>query len=393
MRRKESAERQRRRSGWIGMLASPHLTLVVVVLLCVLSLIGAMVPQQGILEESGIRAWKQAHPVATRWLAPAGFFSAFNSPLFLISLLLLFLNTLACTCKSIFSDGLFAGNSRGIRLRRWGFLILHLSILVCIVGGFISSAFRMSGHLIVTEGQVIQDEHESYSKIVEGALRRERHGAFELELVDAIFTPAERWVPGRKAATVRLSDASSPSVTADIDFNYPLTFGNVTFTLREIGYAPHIKISSASRRIPPLEGFIALKVWGFNEERKHYDFLQLPQGGRRLSLTLYPSHEIRDGQVVKSSEALVNPVLQVFHEVMNGTKSPTQTIEPGGSARVGDMNIRFGELRQWAAFQVVHDPGYGIVCVSFWMAILALGLRYAPDISDWIKEVRHHGTD
>ena len=389
----EQIQSRQRRPGWIEFLASTYLTLIVVVLLIVLSLIGALVPQQGIVEENIIREWQRTHALATRFLAPAGFFSAFNSPLFLIALLILFFNTLACTYKSICRDGLFAGKSSSNRLRRFGFLILHLSILVCIIGGIVSAAFRMSGHLILTEGQLITDRPDAYSKIVKGPFRREPHDRFRLELIDAQFELATKWAPGKIAAAVRLSKGSSQPVDADIDFNYPLKFNNTTFTLREIGYAPEITIRSSRRRMPPLNGFIALKVWGYNEERKHYDFLPLPQAGRRLSLTLYPSHEIRDGEVVKTSEALSNPVLLVFQEVMNGTKSPTVAIEPGHSATIGEFNIHFGELRQWAAFQVVHDPGYGIVCASFWLAIIALGLRYTPDIKDWIKEARHHGTD
>jgi hypothetical protein len=232
-----------------------------------------------------------------------------------------------------------------------------------------------------------------YPKIVTGPFRTEPHDRFELELVDAQFELATKWTPGKIAASIRLNEGSSPPIDADIDFNYPFKFNKTTFTLREIGYAPQIQVRSNRRRMPPLEGFIALKVWGYNEERKHYDFLPLPQPGRRLSLTLYPSHEIRDGEAVKTSEDLSNPVLLVFQEVMNGTKSATEAIAPGESAAIGEWNIHFGELRQWAAFQVVHDPGYGIVCASFWLAIIALGLRYTPDIMDWIKEVRHHGTD
>ena len=384
---------QSRRPGVIGLLASTYLTLVVVVLLIALSLIGALVPQQGIVEENVIQGWQRTHALATRFLEPAGLFSAFNSPVFLTALLILFLNTLACTYKSIFRDGLFAGKSRDNRLRRFGFLVLHVSILVCIIGGIVSAGFRMSGHLILTEGQRVADRHEVYPKIVTGPFRKEPHGRFELELIDAQFELATKWTPGKIVAAVRLSEESAQPIDADIKFNYPFKFNHTTFTLREIGYAPEVKITSVRRRMPALEGFIALKVWGYNEERKHYDFLPLPQAGRRLSLTLYPSHEIRDGEVVKTSEALSNPVLLVFQEVMNGTKSPTVSIEPGNSATIGELNIHFGELRQWAAFQVVHDPGYGIVCASFWLAIIALGLRYTPEIKDWIKEARHHGTD
>jgi len=393
MQENKHSHQQQHRRGWIDVLASKYLTLVVVVLLIALSLVGALVPQKGIVEENIIREWQLNHPHETQILSVAGFFSAFNSPIFLVALLVLFLNTLACTYRSVYRKKLFPGKSKQARLRRYGFVILHISILVCILGGFISAAFRMRGHLIVTEGQTVQDRHDVYPRLVEGPLRKERHDRFQLELVDAEFELATRSSMGRIAATVRLSDGDSQPIPADIEFNHPLSFNKTVFTLRDIGYAPQIQIRSLRNRFPPLDGFIALKVWGYNEERSHYDFISLPEAGRRLSITLYPSHEIRDGQVIKTSESLGNPILLVFQEYMNGTKTTTVTIQPGERATIGDLEIQFGELRQWAAFQVVHDPGYCTVCLSFWMAIIALGMRYYPDMRDWIQEVKQHGKD
>lgn len=380
------------RFGWVSFLASPYLTLIVVLFLIIQSLTGALVPQQGMIEESGMIEWKLKHPTISPALAALGCFSIFHSPAFLISLVLLFLNTLACTFQSIVIDGLFSDRDPYARLRRWGFIMLHISILICMAGGFISAAFRMSGQVILTEGQIIRDQHQAYSKLIEGPLRMERHDAFKIELIDADFEIPKDWYSGRKAASIRLSDEQTAPITAKVEFNRPFRFKNSTFTLQEIGYSPNIRISSENRRIPPFYGFISLKVWGVNQDREHRDFIPLPHSDRRLVLNLLPSHSISNGIAVKTSETAGNPALVVHLESSDGTQTPKQLIELGKNAMVGDLNVQFGELRQWTTFLVVQDPGYVIICLSFCMAIMALFLRYAPDISEWIKEARHDRT-
>ena len=200
------------------------------------------------------------------------------------------------------------------------------------------------------------------------------------------------WWAGRKHSSIRLSANETESCTAEIEFNQPYRFKKITFTVQEIGFSPEILITSRNPRIPPFNGFIALQVWGINKDRAHRDFLPLPHSDRRLVLNLFPSHSISNGIAIKTSETVGNTALTVHLESSNGIQTPKQVIEPGKRIVLDDLNIQFGELRHWASFLVVQDPGYPIVCVSFWMAITALFLRYAPDILDWIKEARHDGT-
>jgi hypothetical protein len=389
---RDQAQSRQGRSGWIGFLASTDITLTVIGILIVLSLTGALVPQQGMLEESGIFEWQQNHPVATAVLSRLGLFSTFHSPLFLISLAMLFLNTLACTFKSVVEEGLFSGKEFPVRCRRLGFLILHISILVCMAGGFISAAFRTSGQLILTEGQILQDQHRNYLKRVKGPFRKEQHDKFKIELIDAQYEAPTDWWAGRKHSSIRLSANETESCTAEIEFNRPFRFNKLTFTVQEVGFSPEISIDSMNPRVPPFNGFIALKVWGINKDREHRDFLPLPHSDRRLVFSLFPSHSISNGIAVKTSEVVENPALTVHLESSGGAQTPKQVVEPGKRAFLDDLSIQFGELRYWASFLVVQDPGYPIVCISFWMAITALFLRYTPDILEWIKEARHDGT-
>ncbi len=378
--------------AWLRFFASTKLTLGIMAFLILLALAGAIVPQQGMLEETAMTKWQLQHPVASPVSEKLGLFAVFHSLWFLVSLGALFLNTLACTFLSMVKDGLFSGNEPSLRLRRVGFLILHISILVCMAGGFISAALRTSGKIILTEGQTIQDQHQNYSELIEGPLRKEQHNRFSVELIDADYKAPTDWSVGRKRSSVRLSSKEGEICIAEVTFNRPFQFQGLTFTIQEIGFSPEIFISSRNPQTPPLSSFVALKVWGVNKDREHRDFLPLPHSDRRLLLNLLPSHSISDGAPVKTSEILKNPALLVHLEYSDGTETPNQLITPGHSVDLADLSIQFGEVRRWASFLVVEDPGYPIVCISFWMAIIALLLRYSPDVTDWIKEARQDGA-
>lgn len=369
-------------------LASPWLTLASVAVLILMAVIGAVVPQHGMAEEHVIRSWQQNHSTVSPLLMKISGFSLFVSPAFLVALVFLFINTLACTCTSLWISGLFNGKDRASRMRRIGFLGLHISILICMAGGFISAAFRMRGKIILTEGQLLNDRKAAYTTLVEGPFRKKQHDTFSIKLIDAEFALAREWDYGRKSAVVEYGNPGEEQRETEIAFNEPLTFNDITFTLHQIGYSPQIIIRSSDRRMPPFKGFISLKTWGFNEEREHRDFLPLPRGNRRLVFTLLPSHEMRDGIPVKTGESPDSPALLVHLESDFDPPAARQVILPGHSIELDQMNISFGELRQWASFLVVRDPGYPIVCISFWIAAVSLAIRYTPDIREWIRETK-----
>ncbi len=377
---------------WLNGLASPWLTLTTVSALMLMAVIGAVVPQLGMKEESVIRAWQQKHSTITPLLQKSSCFSIFISPVFLTTLAILFVNTLACTYTSVAVSGLFSEREWSSRVRRLGFIGLHVSILICMTGGFISSAFRMRGKIVLTEGQLLNDQKSAYTSRVEGPFRKEQQNTFSIELIDAEFALAREWDYGQKQATIAIKTPQQGRREMKIAFNMPLTVNQTTFTLQEIGYSPQIIIHSENPQLPPFRGFISLKAWGFNRNREHRDFLQLPRGGKRLVFNLYPSYEMRNGQPVKTGETPDNPALLVHLESPSGPPTDQQIILPGRSIELEDMRITFGELRQWASFLVVRDPGYVIVCTSFWMAAISLALRYSPDLREWIKETRHDGT-
>ena len=55
----------------------------------------------------------------------------------------------------------------------------------------------------------------------------------------------------------------------------------------------------------------------------------------------------------------------------------------GEKAAVGEYIFKFTDLRRWVEFQVVEDPGYLIACASLWLGLVALLMRYIPDLQKW----------
>ncbi len=372
--------------------ASPRLTIYTVAALILLSLVGALVPQRGLTNVHELYAWQTARPVLSRILALPGFFSVFHSLPFLLTLLALAVNTLACTVSHLLKEGFLSAASPGTRLRRIGFLGLHISVLICIAGGMISAGYRLSGHVVLTEGQTVFDEPYAYPKLAVGPLRKEKHGAFQLQLAEADIKIEESWHPTEMTAKILVSDGHTLPVVGTLDFNRPYTFGKTTFTLREIGYSPEVLVTGTDHSGAPAGGFVSLRVWGFAEERKHYDFLPLPSRQQKLVMTLYPSHAASGENYTKTGEVLTNPLLLLHLESLDGQASPSHGITRGESITLDGLKIEFRALRQWAAFQVVSDPGYPIVCVALITCIASLALRYLPDITDWIKESKQNGT-
>ena len=91
----------------------------------------------------------------------------------------------------------------------------------------------------------------------------------------------------------------------------------------------------------------------------------------------------KDGKVVKVSDEPNNPLVRIEVENKEGKVISEDYLTPGDEVSIGDNIFKFSDLRRWVSFQVIEDPGYLTVCVSLWMGLAALLLRYVPDLKKW----------
>ena len=365
----------------LALLGSSQLALFLVAMVILFCLTAAMVPQEGQFLPSDISQWQNKHPLLTSLFHPPGFFKIFHSTPFLLTIFLLAVNTLTCTLirffRLIHDQGFNA--FRGLYgLRHIGFLILHLSLILLFTGGALSAAFSLDGYIILTEGQWLPEKHTSYVRLVEGPLRGEKHTGFSLLLKKAWEEYQNGYLVDR-GALVTLEDNSNQLKSSLIQINNPLIYQKKHITLDKVGYSPHIRIENRSNTEKLVDSFVALKIFDYGDSRVHSDFLPLPifdEQQQKMYLKIYPASETNNN----------TSLLRVELEDNLLKKSQHAEIQLANKIALGEYEIEFKGLRQWASFRIMEDPGYGLVCLALWLGTFGVVVRYIPDLKKWFSK-------
>jgi hypothetical protein len=366
-------------------LSSSKLALVLVLVVILFSLAGAVLPQEGMIESKDIAAWQQEHPTLTRALEPAGFFHVFQSWPFLITIVVLGVNTLTCTVLHFVKDGGLSALNGPRGIEKAGFLLLHLSLIVLFAGGFWSAATKLDGYIVLTEGQRFTEHHDSYVRLVEGPLRRERHKEFVVALKQVEIKYEKQRYQTDVTSNLEILSEGNKVANGAVKFNKPFTYKGLSFTQAETGFSPRLVIRENESGKILLNSFVALKTFRQSQEREYRDFLPLPFLKNRTIITLYPSYRMENGSAIKTSEEPDKPLLLVEEEDESGRVVSEKYLHLKGEIVLGEYSLGFTDLRHWSSFRVVEDPGYYVVCVSLWLGTVALLLRYIPDLLRWFR--------
>jgi hypothetical protein len=364
-------------------LGSSRLALAAVAFLIVLCIIGAVLPQESMYNPSDIARWQEHHPLVTALLKPLGLFQAFNSIPFIITIILLGINTLTCTLNHLIKRGGIASFKGPDAIKNMGFVLLHLSLILLFAGGAWSASARMDGFIVLTEGQGFKEEHGNYIRLVEGPLRREKHKGFLLSLEKVHVTYRQGKYPTEMTAGIKVGPAPNRMDAAEISVNHPLTYRGVDFTLDQVGFSPRLVIRNRKSGRILINSFVALKTFRYGPNREYRDFLPLPIFKNRVIVTLYPAYRTIEGKIEKTGEEPENPILLIEIEDQTGKTVLTKHLPFNGKIGVGDHIFEFIGLRRSASFKVVEDPGYPLVLAAIWLGLIALILRYAPDLRGW----------
>ena len=119
-------------------IASVRLTAVLLFVLIPVAISGSLIPQ-------GREYAEYAERFGFKWtslLYQLQLNSVFLSPWFLILIVLLGANILSCLAVSVLQ-----------KKRTFGFILLHLSLVLLIAGGLVSATMRIKGEITLNEGQ------------------------------------------------------------------------------------------------------------------------------------------------------------------------------------------------------------------------------------------------
>jgi hypothetical protein len=335
-------------------LSSGKLALVLVAVLIVFSLVGVIFPQKGQLTANEILQWQQQYPSITAALSPFGFFSVFHSWPFMIVVGLLAINTLTCTVIHFAEKGGFKALVGPDAMVTTGFLLLHLSFIILLAGGFISAATRMDGYILLTEGQGFTDRPENYLRYSTGSLRPAGSREFSALLKDVHVTLEKSDYVIDMMTTLQFQSQQNRLTEGTVQINKPFSYNGMTFTLDETGYSPRLVLRQAGKQDPLVNSFVALQTFTENQGRQYRDYLPLPFFENRVTMELYPE----GNKDIKTGELLTEAVIFVKTEDSKGNFNGASRLPLGQKTIVDGYEFEVVELRQWASFRVSNDPGY-----------------------------------
>jgi len=364
----------------IKFISSSKLALVLILVILLFFVIGAVLPQQGIYDEGDIVRWQGDNPLITSIAKPLGLFRVFTSIPFIVIIFFLWLNTLTCTIKEFYKRGKFESFKGSEKIKNSGFFLLHISILLMIGSGGWSAATKMDARIILTEGQSFAESHTSYRRITKGPLRTDKHKEFVIKLNKVSVDYESKIYHVDTTSEISIFENGKKVDDYEIKINNPLEYSNINITQDKTGYSPHIAIKNIKTGRMIINSFIALKTFEEYNKREYKDYIPLTLFKNVIILTFFPDHEEKDGEIVKTGEKIVNPVLLVEEQDHEGNTISKQTLSLKSSIIIGEHAFSFVGVRQWASFRLLEDPGYKYFYFAVWLSIFSLLLRYSDDL-------------
>ena len=97
---------------------------------------------------------------------------------------------------------------------------------------------------------------------------------------------------------------------------------------------------------------------------------------RILNFELYPNFMQQKGVPASIDEKAINPVLKLDISG-DGGNSNSKLVRFNGSTVLDDLQIYFADLRYWAQYEIIRDPGITYIYLGCLFIIVGLTLRIA----------------
>jgi cytochrome c biogenesis protein ResB len=252
----------------------------------------------------------------------------------------------------------------------WGSVVFHLSMLVFLIGIIASILGRFDAEMILTEGQTFSFAEDQMLKVNgKGRLSPELPGTLvSLDRFESRFEQGK--FPVDYAAHMSLMDGPLSIRKDTVRVNQPLKHDRWQIFLHRYGYAPRFEIRDRSEKLL-FDSFVNL-VFTEANQTDHFDVPLLPL---RLEAQFVPENGKQGEFVVSRTPTPENPSLRI-RAIADGEPIGEQEVLLGDTASFGAYVIKFAEMRQWAWFGIVYDPGYGLIIVAFTLCVAGLAHRF-----------------
>ena len=252
----------------------------------------------------------------------------------------------------------------------WGSVVFHMSMLVFLLGTIISFLGRFDAEMVLAEGQ-------SLSLVEDQLLRVNRKGSLSPALSGKLVTLKkfeatfkEDKYPVDYAAHLGVSDNFGADIEKTVRVNQPVRLDKWQIFLHRYGFAPRFELRDAQGRLF-FDYFVNLII----PRPEQTDYFDIPSHGLRVETRFFPDyHESEQGASTRSGIPK-NPMMRV-RVLRDEEPLGEKDVRLGETAGLGDIQLTFAELRYWAWFGIVYDPGYALIVLGFILCIAGLAIRF-----------------
>ncbi len=347
--------------------SSTRQTFFLIAIILLVLIISAIIPQQGISEEQVID-WKNTLGEKYSIIENLGLDRIYRTPFFFIVLGLFAINLTAVNIKRF--RLFFNVNKTKLKIKYFGSILFHLSILLIIIGIITNYLYKFNGVYSLTEGQSVRDVQADYFRIFKGPLYAGDSGRFSLRL-DKVHDDFKIGDATTEAADILFMPSGvNQHTTSTILTNKPLKWKNLELHFGQVtGYSPEITFSDSSGN-QLFKSFVRLATRKLEGKKVYSDYI------------LLPDHQLKIGV-----EFVPNDSSQFYIKVANETELLYDgVLIEGDTARFSDYAVTIPSLRRWCYIDVVESPFLWMVFTGFWTAIAGLVIGFIPRLVDQMKE-------
>ena len=332
-----------RRSGQF--IASVRLTAVLLFILIPVSVIGSVIPQ-------GREYAEYAEKFGFKWtglLYQLHLNSVFLSPWFLMLIVLLGVNILSCLVVSVMKEK-----------RTFGFILVHLSLVLLIAGGLVSATLRVKGELTLNEGQSATSFTAHGKKVPLG---------FELRLKDFVL---EHYANSSEKLVIAMPGRPKPFEYRFRKHVWTAIPGS-DYQFQVERFVPDFRFDMASRTAfsaseEPNNPAVLVRMKGKGEEYTEWVFSNFsdfhmtearPIGLKYLWAQDVPKAFISHVEILENGKVVKERAIEVNH--------------PLRYKGFAIYQASYDSIEEkWSGLAVVRDPGTAIIFTSIVMIMLGL---------------------
>lgn len=248
---------------------------------------------------------------------------------------------------------------KGSDLGFWGSMIFHFGLMVCFAAAPVTAFSVFRGQFLSTnnihtplkEGFIVHEGRPLSSLPDIDILVKDLKGTYDKGVYKLDFR-----------GVLEVEDERTPFAV-----NRPAMVSGYQFTLHEFGFSPQVLLKKSGKIF--FDYYLNLR------NAQQGDYFDLPGEDVRMFVLLFPDFYREGGTIGSRSNETRNPVLMVSFR-NGGEELSKGLIRLGDEIRVGEYEVTFNDLTNWANFVVVKERGVAVLALGLVIGILGLLLRF-----------------